>query len=152
MRSIVMLAGLMILATPISIPLDQNRQRSAEQYIRDSEAQWAEATASGDISVMQRILADDFIGVDAFDGSLYDKTKAMSLNQEHHTEFLYDHLDDVKVRFFGDAAVAQGSESWERKIDPRRGRFVWTDTWVLRNGKWQIVAAEDLVAAPLPLK
>jgi hypothetical protein len=24
--------------------------------------------------------------------------------------------------------------------------FVWTDTWLLRNGHWQIVAAEDLIA------
>ena len=24
-----------------------------------------------------------------------------------------------------------------------RGRFVWTDTWVYRNGLWQIVAAQD---------
>jgi hypothetical protein len=27
-----------------------------------------------------------------------------------------------------------------------RGRFVWTDTWLQRNGRWQIVAAEDLIA------
>ena len=26
---------------------------------------------------------------------------------------------------------------------------MWTDTWVLRNGQWQIVAAEDLIAPPL---
>jgi hypothetical protein len=25
-------------------------------------------------------------------------------------------------------------------------RFVWTDTWIRRNGKWQIVAGEDLIA------
>jgi len=29
---------------------------------------------------------------------------------------------------------------------PPRGRFVWTDTWIRRNGKWQIVAAEELIA------
>ncbi len=28
---------------------------------------------------------------------------------------------------------------------PECGPFVWTDTWVRRNGKWQIVAAEDLI-------
>jgi hypothetical protein len=58
----------------------------------------------------------------------------------------------VKVRFFGDTAVAQGSESWERRTGkPRLGRFVWTDTWVRRNGHWQIVAAEDLII-PEPKK
>jgi hypothetical protein len=28
---------------------------------------------------------------------------------------------------------------------PECGPFVWTDTWVRRNGKWQIVAAEHLI-------
>ena len=37
----------------------------AERYIRDSEAQWTEAVANGDVSVVQRILSEDFIGVDA---------------------------------------------------------------------------------------
>ncbi len=48
----------------------------------------------------------------------------------------------------GDTAVAQGSESWVRQTG-ERGRFVWTDTWILREGRWQIVAAEDLIANPL---
>jgi hypothetical protein len=55
-------------------------------------------------------------------------------------------MDQVKVRFFGNAAVAQGVESWvSRDDEPRHGRFVWTDTWIQRNGRWQIVAAEDLI-------
>ena len=37
---------------------------AAERYIRESERQWAESVASGDASVVARILADDFIGVD----------------------------------------------------------------------------------------
>lgn len=123
----------------------------AERYIRDSESQWAEAVANGDVSVVQQILSDDFIGVDAGDGHLYPKAEAISWIQQHHTEYHFNHLDDMKVRFFGNTAVAQGSESWERRTgEPRKGRFVWTDTWVLRNGQWQIVAAEDLIAPPLP--
>ncbi|MGE5212905.1 MAG: hypothetical protein ACM3NN_04335 [Nitrospirota bacterium] len=51
----------------------------------------------------------------------------------------------MKVRFYGNTAIAQGSESWEKRSG-ERGRFVWTDTWLLRNGHWQIVAAEDLIA------
>jgi hypothetical protein len=41
--------------------------------------------------------------------------------------------------------VAQGDESWVRRTG-QRGRFVWIDTWIKRNGKWQIVAAEDVIA------
>ncbi len=64
--------------------------------------------------------------------------------------FRSNQLNEVRVRFFGNTAVAQGYETWERRSgQPRRGRFVWTDTWVKRNGQWQIVAAEDLIAPAL---
>src|SRR5437667_12353188 len=39
-------------------------QKEAERYIIESERQWAESVASGDSSVVERILADDFVGVD----------------------------------------------------------------------------------------
>jgi hypothetical protein len=44
----------------------------AEQYIRESEKQWASSVSSGDTTVIQRILADDFIGVDP-EGNQYNK-------------------------------------------------------------------------------
>jgi ketosteroid isomerase-like protein len=150
-----MRALFLIIATALSMPAQQSTTSNAdaERYIRDSESQWAEAVANGDVSVVKRVLADDFIGVDAGDGHLYPKTEAISWIQDHHTEFVFNHVDEVKVRFYGNSAVAQGSESWERRIaEPRRGRFVWTDTWVLQNGQWRIVAAEDLIAPPLAAK
>ena len=137
----------------LAVAKGPNPQASAEQFIRDSEAQWAEAVANGDVSVVQRILAEDFIGVDAADGSLYDKAKAISWIKTHHSEYIFNHLDEIKIRFFGDTAVAQGTESWEKRSgEPRRGGFAWTDTWVRRNGRWQIVAAEHLIAPPLASK
>ena len=53
------------------------------------------------------------------------------------------------MRFFGDSiAIAYGSESRIRKAeggnDARRCQ-VWTDTWLKRNGQWQIVSAQDTV-------
>ena len=101
--------------------------------------------ASGDASVVERILADDFIGVDPH-GGIYDKAKMISDTREGSKFFASNHLNDVKIRFYGDTAVAQGSESWERRTG-ERGRFVWTDTWIRRNGRWQIVAAEDLTVS-----
>ena len=123
---------------------------SVERYIRESEAQWAESVATGDTSAIQRILSDDFIGTDP-KGNLYDKAQMIADTKDAPKYFVSNHLDQVKIRFFGNTAVAQGSESWVRR-DGERGRFVWTDTWVLRNGRWQIVAAEDLIAAPLSPK
>jgi len=58
-------------------------------------------------------------------------------------------LGDVKVRFFGDSiAIAYGAESRIGKTkegtEAKRCQ-VWTDTWLKRNGQWQIVAAQDTV-------
>jgi ketosteroid isomerase-like protein len=119
--------------------------QQAEQYIRQSEKDWAESVASGDSAIIVRILADDFIGVDP-EGNHYTKQQMVRDTYDAPKYFLSNHLNDVKVRFYGNTAVAQGDETWVKRKDSSTARFVWTDTWVLRNDKWQIVAAEDLIA------
>lgn len=118
-------------------------QAKTERYIKESESRWAEAGVKGDTATVERILADDSLGV-APDGSFYDKAKEIAYTRENG-DMVSNHVNEVKVRFFGDTAVAQGSESWEKRTgEPRRGKYVWTDTWVRRNNRWQIVAAEDV--------
>ena len=122
----------------------QKAQKGTERYILESERQWAESVATGDTSAIDRILADDFIGVDP-QGHLYNKQRMIDETRNAPKYFVSNRLNDVKVRFYGKTAIAQGSETWE-KHSGERGRFVWTDTWLRRNGRWQIVAAEDLIA------
>jgi len=122
----------------------QKDQKETERYILESERQWAESVATGDTSAIDRILADDFIGVDP-KGRLYAKPQMIDETRNAPKYFVSNRLNDVKVRFYGNTAIAQGSETWEKRSG-ERGRFVWTDTWLQRNGRWQIVAAEDLIA------
>jgi uncharacterized protein with LGFP repeats len=120
--------------------------KKAEDFIKESEKEWAESAASGDSTVIERIIADDFIGVDP-KGNQYNKQQMVHDTREAPKYFKSNYLSDFKIRFYGNAAVAQGDETWVRYSGQQlTGRFVWTDTWVLRNDKWQIVAAEDLVA------
>jgi hypothetical protein len=120
------------------------------RYICDSERRWAESVASGESGTVKRILAEDFIGVDP-KGSLYRKPEMVADTAKAPKYFASNQLNDVIVRFYGNMAVAQGSETWVRK-NGAKGRFVWTDTWLKRNGRWQIVAAEDLIAPIAPVK
>jgi ketosteroid isomerase-like protein len=123
---------------------EQKAQKGTERYILDSERQWAESVATGDTLAIERILADDFLGVDP-KGRLYTKQQMIDETRNAPKYFVSNRLNDVKVRFYGKTAIAQGSETWEKRFG-ERGRFVWTDTWLRRNGRWQIVAAEDLIA------
>jgi len=128
-------------------------QSKVERYIKEGEAAWAEAGSKGDATTVERILADDFVGV-APNGSFYSKaTEMANARNDHGTVTVSNHVNDINVRFYGDTAVAQGSETWEmRNANPKRGSYVWTDTWVKRNGKWQVVAAEDLTVPPIEKK
>ena len=114
-------------------------QRDAERYIKSSEAAWAESVPRSDSSVVERILAEDCVWV--LDGKVLRKSAAVA-GAKISGDFLSNHLDYAHVRFFGSTAVVQGSETWTR-LGGRKGHFIWTDTWLRRNGKWQIVASQD---------
>ena len=119
--------------------------KKAEEYIRESEKQWAESVVSGDTNVIKRILADDFLGVDT-EGDQYNKQTMVNETVLASKYFLSNHLNDVKIRFYKNFAIAQGDETWVKRADSSSGRFVWTDTWIYRDKKWEILAAEDLIA------
>lgn len=117
-----------------------------EKYILDGSRQWAESVSTGRTEDLERIIAEDFVGTDP-QGRRYNKAKMLENTREAPKYFASNKIGPVTVYFFGDTAVAQGEETWTRhRGDPITGRFVWTDTWMKRNGKWQIIAAQDMNA------
>jgi hypothetical protein len=141
--------GLSVLS--LFVALSQNQEgRWAEKddadarYMLDAERQWAE-TACSHNGIVTRILAEDFRGT-APDGKRY--TKADAIRDDAIDKNRRDcRLDDAKVRLFGNnVAVVYGSERVVQKVKdgPQETRcLTWTDTWLKRNGAWQIVAAQD---------
>src|SRR2546430_12844856 len=69
------------------------RQAEWEQYLIESEREWAESVATGDTSVIERILADDFVGV-APKGHSYDKAKMISDTRESPKYFVSDRSEE----------------------------------------------------------
>lgn len=115
-------------------------QAEIEKYIIECSRDWAESVVTGDMSRRKIYFADDFIGTDK-KGRRYNKADiTRETGPAKHT--ISNQLESVQVRFFGSTAIAHGSERWEKK-DGSKGRWVWTDIWALRNGSWQIVAAQD---------
>jgi hypothetical protein len=113
----------------------------------EMERKWAESGCTHN-GIEANILADDFHGVSP-DGAQYDKKQAVKESLSTKTSERECKLYEVKVHFFGDSmAILYGSET---AIHPASGaqaartvKLTWTDTWLMRNGKWQIVAAEDM--------
>jgi hypothetical protein len=112
-------------------------------YICRSESQWAQSVANGDAAVAIRILADDYVGIGS-SGRRFTKSE-MAAQPAKTSQFVAsEQVDHASVRFFGDVAVSQGTDT-SRSKDGRNSHVVWTDTWLKRKGKWQIVASQDMV-------
>ena len=65
--------------------------------------------------------------------------------EPHSGKYVSSKLEYVNYRHFGDTVLAQGQESVQRKDGKPDLRLIWTDVWLWRNGKWQIVASQDSV-------
>ena len=112
-------------------------------WMISQERRWAEGACDGN-DVVQTLLADDFQGTTP-SGKRYSKPTTPEKPSARDCK-----LGEVKIRFFGDSlAIAYGSES---RVKTKDGKdlvetLIWTDTWLKRNGRWQIIAAEDLIPA-----
>ena len=114
------------------------------KYITDMERKWAEGVCK-DNGVVAELLADDFQGTST-KGAHF--TKADELKDEKSARTAHDcGLDEAKVHYFGDnMAVVYGREhaiGKDKEHPEAKVCQVWTDTWLKRNGKWQIVASHD---------
>jgi ketosteroid isomerase-like protein len=108
------------------------------------ERDWVQSWVTMDAAANDRIIADDFLGTEP-DGKRVTKADMMEELKADPT-LASNHLneDDLTIRFYGDTAVVIGSESWKLKKNGETGRYIWTDIFVKRNGKWQVVASQDM--------
>jgi len=118
------------------------------KFMIDMERKWAEGVCTNN-GIVSELLADDFQGT-SIGGERYNKADEIRDEKGPHSARGCA-LDDAKVRFFSlssgeDVAIIYGSEHaiGKDKTHPDAKQCqVWTDTWLKRNGKWQIAAAQD---------
>lgn len=120
-------------------------QRATAAWMIEQARAWA-YQACGGRWVLSEILADDFKGTSP-KGSRYEKPAGEPPRDSDKRWSLDCSLDDADVRFFGpDVAVIYGAESKTIVLPDgqhERRCLVWTDTWLRRGGKWQIIAVQD---------
>ena len=113
------------------------------------EDDWAVALVRRDGAVFRRLLADGFVYT--------EDDRSMSRDEVLHEvvagadTVTAAHNEDMHVRRFGQTAVVTGwlVVAGHGPGGPFDRRYRFTDTWVRRGGRWQIVAAQDyLVPSP----
>jgi ketosteroid isomerase-like protein len=113
---------------------------AATDQILDLGQRWAAAERASNTDALEPLLADDFVLVGPL-GFVLDK--AQYLGSRRSGDLQHESLvwEDVRVRVYGDAAVAIGSQT-QRSTYQRRdasGRFRVTQIAVRRGDRWTIV-------------
>lgn len=117
---------------------------SVEEELMQMERDWTAADLNKDTKVLDRILAEDWVGQFPVVGTV-TKSQAMDALKSGDSKIESETLGDMKVRVFADAAVVTGSEDIKSSYMGKdiSGHYVWTDIYVKRQGHWQSVATHS---------
>ncbi|HXG95630.1 MAG TPA: nuclear transport factor 2 family protein [Gemmatimonadales bacterium] len=131
----------------LALLLAVNVQDTDERTLRRLEDDWASALVTRDRVTFERLLADGFVYTE--NEQIMDRRAVLNSVVGGSDTVAAAHNDSMVVHRFGSVtAVVTG---W-LVVDGRgangqfQRRYRFTDTWVKRGGRWQIVAAQDYVA------
>jgi hypothetical protein len=149
-----MIAALLVVSAHAQTGRWADGNDETAKYMIHMEHLWTDADCTHSM-VVETLLADDFQGTSP-EGEHYSKQQAVEEARNLKVLARKCETYEVKVHYFGDnVAVLYGSESSIRKTPQGTEltrRLIWTDTWLKRGGKWQIVAAQDMPVSQLPTK
>jgi ketosteroid isomerase-like protein len=116
---------------------------NAEQALLQIEQELLDALLKGDTSAGERHLADTFVFTGP-DGAVQDKARLIADMKSGDLKIESSTNEDMKVQVHGDAAVVtyRSTDKGSYKGNDLSGQYRWTDMFVKRNGRWQLVAGQ----------
>jgi ketosteroid isomerase-like protein len=133
----------MMTVCPAMAALPHHANHELHKEIEGLEMQWRQAQLNNDVSVMDRLLADDYIGISA-SGTIETKTEALALRRAGTLHITNLDLNDLKVRVYGDTAVVTSRAELQGTNGARdiSGEYRYTRVYNRRFGQWKIVSFE----------
>ena len=146
--SVFVLAGIAIgvlllcIAPGPVVAADSLHLKNVTDTITDLERSWVAAIVAKDTSTLNRLLADEFSGTSP---NGYTYTKEMAIRDIKSGAYVVDRmdLDEISVNVYGNTAVAFSTQREKSKSggEDLSGYYAYTDVWVKKNGRWQVVAS-----------
>jgi uncharacterized protein (TIGR02246 family) len=117
----------------------------AEEEVRRLERQWLDAYEQNNAEAMDRIVADDFT-ITFPNGAIQTKPQLMAMikapRRASQPRMKFS-TQDVQSRAYGDTVILIGRVITEYERDGKafKEQSRYTDTYVRRDGRWQVVAS-----------
>jgi ketosteroid isomerase-like protein len=144
--------ALVVVALNAALPAKSNSSMGGEvDRIIVSERQWAKAAVDGDAAGMAKFMADDYveIEIETVPGTktnrcvTTNKTQWIELVKSRREKYESVDLRNLRVYVHTDVATVTGEYSQTGTKDGKdiSGTGVYVDTWVKKNGSWQLVSS-----------
>ena len=140
-RSLVIGSLLLLTAVSAHAQPQSKKERAAVEEIKKVDRERIAAQVHADRAALDRIYADDFIGIGP-SGTARTKKDVLADFTSGSLKFQSITTDDVRIRVYGDAAVETGLSTMKGqdagKVVPEENRF--TRVWIKQGGRWLLVA------------
>jgi ketosteroid isomerase-like protein len=116
---------------------------NVHKEIEGLELDWRQAQLTNNVTEVDRLLADDYLGINA-NGTLETKADELTRRRSGSLHITQLDLSDIKVRIYGDTAVVTSKAEVIGKNGDRdiSGRYRYTRVYSNREGQWRIVSFE----------
>jgi len=145
-RFVVVVLLILGLAIPATMLAQQNSK--AEKEIRAVIAQLSQAnlkTPADAIPIQEKYLADDFVRIPP-NGAVFTKSDLLNANRTTKSRLEAQDLSDIKIRIYGNTAVATGILNSKGQSPLGYGgeqQSRWTRIFVKHGGIWQCVLYQN---------
>jgi hypothetical protein len=135
---------------PAASPAPDQDHGDIASKLEALEQRWEGSYVTHDISVIEELVADDFVGTSS-SGKVGNKAMIISEAKKDKNVYTSAVSGDMIVHSFApNVAVVTGIARETGKTPAGKAfsqAYRFTDTWVERNGKWQCVAASAIAVS-----
>ncbi|MFP5230508.1 MAG: nuclear transport factor 2 family protein [Acidobacteriota bacterium] len=123
--------------------LPHREKGEIHKEIEALEQQWRQATVTNNIGQMNKLLADDYVGITS-NGTVENKQQALAQHSAGTIRISRLELTDTRVRVYGDTAVVTSLAQLEgtNGTSDISGQYRYTRVYNRRLGQWKIVSFE----------
>lgn len=143
MKNVLAIALLSLFSLSFAADQKESKTSSVEDQIKKYEQDWAQAVVREGASSVDQYEADDIVTTDPT-GRVTNKAQDRTDLSSGDYKIQSEELTDLTVHVYGNIAVAAGTNTMNGtyKGQDLSGKYRFTDTWVKRGGKWQVVASQ----------
>jgi ketosteroid isomerase-like protein len=111
--------------------------------IETLEEQWRQAILTNNVSQMDRLLADDYIGITS-NGTVETRAQDLAQRRAGTVKITQLELSDMHVRVYGDSAVVTSKAQLQgtNGASDISGEYRYTRVYTRHLGQWKIVSFE----------